>query len=115
MKRISLEMIETQYKVTSYQKLHKKVLELMEEEKIKPVKASGTNGKKPALYKEYWMIEKPQDNSSFVEELSYLYVLSISTDYYLHHLNQYQEDRSWVLLLNQYLKTKYLHFDLILL
>ena len=105
MKRISLEKMELQYKIDSYQELYKKVLELMEEEKIKPVKASGTNGKKPALYKEYWLIETPKDNSSLMEELSYLYVPSISTDYYLHHLNQYQKDRPWVLLLNQYLKT----------
>ena len=105
MKRISLEKIESQYKITSYQKLHKKVMELMEEEKIKPVKASGTNGKKPALYKEYWIIETPKDNSSLIEELSYMYVPSISTDYYLKHFEQYRKDRSWVILLNQYLKT----------
>lgn len=105
MKRISLEKIELRYKVTSYQELYHKVLELMETEKIKPVKASGTNGKKPALYKEYWMIETPEDTSSLIEELSYLYVPSISTDYYLKHLKQYQEDRPWVLLLNRYLKT----------
>lgn len=105
MKRIPLEKIEVQYKLNSYQELHQKVLELIKEEKIKPVKASGTNGKKPALYKEYWIIETPRDNSSLIEELSYLYVPSISTDYYLNHLRQYQEDRPWVLLLNQYLKT----------
>lgn len=105
MKRISLEKIESQYEITSYQELCKKVLELLENEEIKPLKASGTNGKKPALYKEYWIIEKTRDNSLLIEELSYLYVPSISTDYYLKHLEQYQEDRPWVLLLNQYLKT----------
>ena len=105
MKRIPLEKIELQYKPASYQELYKKVLELLENQKIKPVKASGTNGKKPALYKEYWLIETTKDNSSLTEELSYLYVPAISTDYYLHHLKQYQEDRPWVLLLNQYLKT----------
>lgn len=105
MKRISLEKIESQYEITSYQELCKKVLELLENEEIRPLKASGTNGKKPALYKEYWIIEKTRDNSLLIEELSYLYVPSISTDYYLKHLEQYQEDRPWVLLLNQYLKT----------
>lgn len=104
MKRIPLEKIESKYKVSSYQELHKKVLELIQEEKIKPVKASGTNGKKPALYKEYWVLEKTKDNSSFEEELSYLYVPSIATDYYLKNLEQYQKDRPWVILLNQYLK-----------
>ena len=32
-------------------------------EELKPVKASGKNGKKPALYNEYWIIEEPEDNS----------------------------------------------------
>lgn len=105
MKRISLEKIESQYKAASYQELYKKVLELIKEETIKPVKASGTNGKKPALYKEYWIMEMSEDDSLLLEELSYLYVSLISTDYYLHHLKQYREDRPWVLLLNQYLKS----------
>ncbi len=105
MKRIHLDDIESQYKLKSYQDLYQKVLSLIETETIKPVKASGTNGKKPALYKEYWIIEAQEDNSSYIEELSYLYVPAISTDYYLHHLKQYREDRPWVLLLNQYLKT----------
>ena len=104
MKRILLTKIETQYKLNSYQDLYRKVMELLEKKEIKPVKAAGTNGKKPALYKEYWLIETQQDNSSFMEELSYLYVPTISTDYYLNHMKQYQEDRLWVLMLNQYLK-----------
>lgn len=106
MKRISLEKLEAQYKTDSYQMLYRKVMELLETEKIKPVKASGINGKKPALYKEYWIIEKAEDNSSYIEELSYLYVPVISTDYYLNHIQQYQEDREWLLLLNHYFKTR---------
>lgn len=104
MKRICLEDIESQYKLKSYQELYEMVLSLIQKEEIKPVKASGKNGKKPALYKEYWIIEKQEDNSAFIEELSYLYVPIISTNYYLSHIRQYQEDRQWLLLLNQYLK-----------
>lgn len=105
MKRIPLEAIEKQYKPESYQTLYNKVLSLIEENKLKPVKASGKNGKKPALYREYWLIEEQKDNSVYIEELSYNYVPAISTDYYLHHIRQYREDREWLLLLNQYLKT----------
>lgn len=104
MKRIPLEKIETKYKLNSYQDLYQKVMDLLEKNEIKPVKVSGTNGKKPALYKEYWMIETEEDNSSLMEELSYLYVPNISTDYYLNHLKQYREDREWVLMLNQFFK-----------
>ena len=105
MKRIPLEKIETKYRLHSYQDLYQKVMELLEKKEIKPVKSSGTNGKKPALYREYWSIEITEDNSSFMEELSYLYVPGISTDYYLNHMKQYQQDRVWALMLNQYLKT----------
>ena len=104
MKRIPLEKIESQYRINSYQELYRKVLELIEKEEIRPVKAAGTNGKKPALYKEYWLMETIEDTSLLLEELSYLYVPSISTDYYLKHLEQYQKDRPWVILLNKYLK-----------
>ena len=104
MKRVSLEEIETQYRIDNYKELYDKVLELIEQEKIKPVEASGKNGKKPALYKEYWILEKAEDNSLHREELLYSFVPLISTNYYLNHISQYKEDREWLLLLNQYLK-----------
>ena len=105
MKRISLEGLGIQYKITEYLELHKKVLCLLEEGKIKPVKASGKNGKRPALYKEYWLIEEQEDFSKYKEELLFDYVPLISTEYYLKHIKQYVEDRIWVQLLNEYLKT----------
>lgn len=105
MKRICLDDIESQYKIQSYKELYKKVLTLIQHNELKPVKASGKNGKKPALYSEYWIIEEPEDNSKYIEELSYLFVPMISTHYYLNHIQQYREDRQWLLLLNQYLKT----------
>lgn len=105
MKRIHLEDIESKYKTETYQDLYKLVLSLIEKEQIKPVKASGLNGKKPALYKDYWIIEQEKDDSSLMEEVSYSFVPAISTDYYLRHLKEYQEDRKWLWLLNEYLKT----------
>lgn len=104
MKRITLEEIELKYKLDNYQALYNKVIALIDEEKIKPVKASKLNGKKPALYKAYWIIEEREDNSVYIEELSYKYAPCISTDYYLNHIKEYKEDRQWALLLNNYLK-----------
>ena len=66
MKRICLNDIESQYKVQSYKELYNKVMSLIQCEKLKPVKASGKNGKKPALYNEYWIIEEPEDNSKYI-------------------------------------------------
>lgn len=105
MKRISLEEIENQYKIEHYSKLYEQIMLLIRSKKIKPVYASGKNGKKPALYKEYWRLEEQEDNSQYMDELSYFFVSDIETTYYLNHIKQYKEDRKWLLLLNQYLKT----------
>lgn len=106
MKRINLYDIETDYKLHEYKDLYDKVLQLLEDEEIKPVKASGKNGKRPALYNEYRVLEKKQDVSRYVEELEYLLVPAISTSYYLNHIQSYMEDREWVLLLNSFLKNE---------
>ena len=106
MKRIHLDRIESKYQTKTYQELYEKVMLLIEQGKIKPVKAAGKNGKKPALYKEYWLLLEQEDNSVYLEELYYLYLPMIKTDYYLHHLEEYKTDRKWLICLNQYLKTR---------
>jgi len=50
MKRITLDEIELKYKLNKYEDLYKKVMELYDAGMLKLVKASGKNGKKPALY-----------------------------------------------------------------
>lgn len=104
MKRIRLEDYEKKYHTYSYQKLYEKIMSFIEAGEIKPIKASGLNGKKPALFNEYRLVEKKEDYSSYIEELSYEYVPMISTDFYLKHPGIYKEDRRWLLLLNNYLK-----------
>ena len=105
MKRITLDELEKREKAENYQKLYEIIISLIENGKIKPIQASGLNGKKPALYKEYKIIEVKEDFSAYEEELLYVYTPMISTEYYLHHLNQYKEDRKWVMLLNDFLKS----------
>lgn len=104
MKKINLDTLSSQYRIFDYRALYAKVMELIESGSIKPVKASGTNGKSPTLYKEYWMIEEKQDMSGYLDELNYEITPSISTDYYRTHMDQYIQDRPWVLLLNDYMK-----------
>ena len=105
MKRITLDELEKREKAVDYHGLYEAVISLIESGQIKPIKASGFNGKKPALYKEYKIVEIEKDFSQYEEEISYLLVSMISTDYYLHHLKQYEEDRKWILLLNDFLKS----------
>lgn len=104
MKKTNLDKLSAKYRLSKYRALYEKVMELIASQKIKPVKASGLNGKSPALYKEYWIIEEKQDVSRYVEELNYEIAPSISTDYYQTHIEQYIQDRQWVLLLNDYIK-----------
>lgn len=104
MKKISLESIQKQHKFQSYEDLYHYILGLIDTSRIKPVKASGRNGKKPALYNSYWILDQPKDNTSLVEELKYQMVPAINVDYYLKNLSQYEQDRKWVLMLNDYLR-----------
>lgn len=88
----------------TYDQQYDYIMKLIEEEKVKPLKASGTNGKSPALYREYWLMGEKKDYRHLEEELKYQMVPLISIDYYLAHLSVYEKDRSWVLKLNDYFK-----------
>lgn len=112
MKRILLEDLLGKRRQWEYGEQYRYIMELLEEGKIKPLKASGKNGKKPALYREYWLLEEEEDYSDLIEELKFQLVPAISIDYYLSHLRVYQEERPFVLLLNTYLQEKKekLHF-----
>ena len=81
MKRISLEALLRTMQDQSYQEQYEYIRKLLEEEKIKPVKASRTNGKKPALYREYWILEEKKDYSEYIEEIKYNFSTRISVDY----------------------------------
>lgn len=104
MKRISLEDLTRTRSDLPYPEQYEYVCRLFQEGKIKPVKASKTNGKKPALYREYWILEEQKDYSTYIEELKYTLSTRISVDYYLAHLDIYEEDRPWVIMLNEYFK-----------
>ncbi len=80
MKRITLDEIELKYKLNKYEDLYKKVMELYDAGMLKPVKASGKNGKKTALYMDYWIVEEEKDYSEYLDELYYSYVPAISTE-----------------------------------
>ena len=61
MKRISLKELLHSRQNNTYEQQYQYILELISEGKVKPVKASGTNGKHPALYREYWLAEQEKD------------------------------------------------------
>ncbi|MDO4272903.1 MAG: DUF2220 family protein [Eubacteriales bacterium] len=104
MKRISLEKLLNQHKYLSYQEQYELVLRQIQDSRIKPVKASGTNGKSPSLYREYWVLEEAKDYTLLEQELKFSLLPVLSVDFYLRHLDIYEQDRHWVLMLNEYLR-----------
>lgn len=106
MKRITLEELQKRTGKTGYGEQYEAILCLIREGRIRPVRASGINGKKPALYLEYWIVEQKEteQREALLKELQYEILPSISIDYYQKHPDSYEQDRQWVLLLNRYLK-----------
>lgn len=103
MKRVALEQLNKKIHASSYHELCTYIYAQVEKGCLKPVRASKTNGKKPALYREYWVIEQKPDYRVYEEELTYQMSTLIRTDYYLRNMEQYVKDRAWVLQLNQFL------------
>lgn len=106
MKRITLEELEQKQGMEVYDNLYRYLMEQIKEGRLKPVKASKTNGKKPALYREYWIIEEKKEYSHLMDELKYRLIPAISNDFYLAHPDIYEKERKWVLQLNDYLKKR---------
>ena len=74
--------------------------------KITPIRASGTNGKKPAMYRRYWVITEDEDYSELMEEIKYRLSPEISIDYYRKHPEVYARERDLVKKLDDYLRNK---------
>lgn len=104
MKRITLEALLAKKRQADYGQQYTYITGLLESGRVRPLKASGKNGKKPALYREYWLVEEEEDPGPLLEELKFRLVPSISIDYYLAHPKVYQEERLWVLLLDAWLR-----------
>lgn len=79
------------------------ILGLIEAGRISPVKASGTNGKKPAMFCRYHLLEEKCDHSGLLDEVRFRLSPRISPDHYLKHPEVYITERSWVLPLSRWL------------
>ena len=109
MKRITLDQIEQKLHAESYEQLCIYIYAQMESGGLQPVKACGTNGKKPALYKQYRVADRQSDTGDTAvlkEELQYKMHTKIAVDYYLRHMDEYRKEREWVQMLNVYLQNK---------
>ena len=103
-KRRTLEEILGSKINAEYSEQHAYIMKLVESGRIKPLLASKKNGKKPALYREYWELEQKQDYSALKQELLFNLASQINITYYQHNLETYNKERNDVLPLSSFLQ-----------
>ena len=104
MKKLSLDELLEKRIQDRYETQYQYIIQLIEEGKIKPVKTSPKNGKKPSLYTMYWLVEEKPSYEFEKEELLYHTDTRIRVDYYLQHLDVYVKERAYVRRLNDFLQ-----------
>ena len=102
MKKISLEELLKESGSKRYKEQYEYVIGQIDKRRIRPVKTSSLNGKKPALHVSYWVLKEEADYSAQIEELQFEMSPAIQTDYYMKHLDVYADEVKWVRLLNRY-------------
>ena len=100
--KITLDEVQKYFKIEEYTILVEKVKKLIEENAINPIKSSGLNGKKPALYQTYRIVREKKYDIGLRDELRYM-VPELCPDFYLLHMEQYEKDREYVRMLNDYM------------
>ena len=103
---ITLNEIQNFYDINDYDTLYKTVNKLINDEKLKPIKASGSNGRSPGMYKKYRIIRKEEDLSSYLDEINFKLCTEFDVYYYKKHLNKYKENRKYILMLNDFFLNK---------
>ncbi len=102
--KISIEELQKLYKMNDYLELVKIIFNLIDTEQIKPIKTSGLNGKKPALYIMYRVIAKKEIDSSILDELKYKLHPMFQLDYYYNNIDTYETDRENIIKLSEFFK-----------
>ncbi|MEG2513258.1 MAG: DUF2220 family protein [Acetivibrio sp.] len=100
--KINLIQLQEYYHLESYEELVELVEKFIQKQWLEPVKSSKGNGKRPVLYNTYRILKESRNLETYKEELLYLSD-QLKNDYYLNNLNQYEEDRPYILQLNQYM------------
>lgn len=101
----TVETLQKALGIYDYHEFHKTISALVAEGKLKPTKdGKDTNGKQPPLAKKYRVIEEQRQElgEDLIREIEMIFPLIYNRSYYKSHLEQYLEDREWVLKLCAY-------------
>lgn len=102
-KRIGINEIQQYLELENYIELVNVVTSLIDKELLLPIKSSKLNGKNPALYNRYCIVDVKQDNSMYIQELSYGINILLDKTYYMKNIDRYKEDRNYIFLLSRFL------------
>lgn len=86
----------------SYEEIVVTIKKLVEEHDLSPVKGSGQNGRRPALYNRYKIIEKKKDYADVLNSIKLLHS-RFAHQYYLSHPDQYIAIKDDIDCLNDFL------------
>ena len=103
-KKVDLEEIKKIYKIDEYLKLYELITDMINNKEIIPIKSSGGNGKRPALYNRYFIIRPEEDNSKLIDEINYKFNINMDMSYYRNHIEKYKEHRKYLIQLNEFLQ-----------
>lgn len=101
----SIETLQKALGIHDYHEFYKVISDLVADGKLKATKGGkDTNGKIPPLAKKYRIIEEKEEDfdEDLIREIEMNFPLSFNRSYYKNHINQYREDREWVLKLCAY-------------
>jgi hypothetical protein len=96
MKKLSYEQVISGKRFDSYSKEAEYILSLIDKGRIKPIISSAKNGKHPALYTRYWLLEEEKEYTELIDELRNFVSSMIDIDYYLKHIKVYEKEREYV-------------------
>ncbi|MFT5875341.1 MAG: hypothetical protein ACI8WT_004324 [Clostridium sp.] len=102
-KRIDIDELQQYLNISEYIELASAVTNLINDEVIMPIKSSKLNGKKPALYNRYTIIDEKEDISMYTSELSYGINIGLDKTYYIKNIDRYKDDRKFILSLSKFL------------
>ncbi|MCB2288286.1 DUF2220 domain-containing protein [Clostridium sp. CS001] len=105
-KRLDIDELQQYLNISDYMELVNVMTSLVNEEVILPIKSSKLNGKKPALYNRYNIVDAKEDNSKFALELSYGINIQLDKTYYMKNIDKYKEDMGFILSLSRFLDEK---------
>lgn len=90
--------------VRDYTRSAEAILEQVEDGHLIPVRSSGLNGLRPALYNRYLVNKTKNDKKAVQREIDLLIEPPLSSSFYKKHTVQFEKDRSMILALQEWLE-----------